>query len=227
MYPFQQPSYYAPSTFPSSASSPRTMTVVGQATLSVKPDTVIISIGVRTENPSVQQALADNSERANAMIRALEAIGVHRDDIDTSSISIYPKYTYNNNAAVLAGYEVEHLFDITVKDVQKAGTIYETAVANGANIARQLQFQLANTQPSYQRALAMALQNAQEKARVLARTLQLPLVDTPIDMKEESAAPIVPPPSPRTVVLAAESAAPPIQTQDVVITAIVRAVFTY
>ncbi|WP_051529990.1 SIMPL domain-containing protein [Anoxybacteroides tepidamans] len=226
MHDFRQPVYYTEPSLLAGGSSVRTVTVTGQATLSAKPDTVIISIGIRTEHTNAREALSDNANRANAMIQALEAIGVRREDIDTSSFSIYPKYTYTNNAAILAGYEVEHMFDITVKDVQKVGMIYETAVANGANIARQLQFQLANEQPYYQRALALAIKNAQEKARVLARTLQLPLTDTPIEIKEEGITPIVPPPSPRTMVLS-ESTAPPIQTQDVTITATVRAVFTY
>lgn len=199
-----------------------TIAVTGQGTLHVKPDTVIITIGIRTEHTSALEALTENATRANAMIKALNAIGVAHEDIETSSFSIYPKYTYTNQTPILAGYEVEHMFDLTVKDVKKVGMMYETAVANGANIARQLQFKLANEQPYYQQALALAVKNAQEKARVLARTLQLPLHDIPIEIKESQPSPI----SPRAMVLA-DGAAPPIQTQEVVISAIVHAIFSY
>lgn len=198
-----------------------TIAVTGQGTLRVKPDTVIITIGIRTEHTSALEALTENATRANAMIKALREIGVANEDIETSSFSIYPKYTYTNQTPILAGYEVEHMFDMTVKDVKKVGTMYETAVANGANIARQLQFKLANEQPYYQQALALAVKNAQEKARVLARTLQLPLHDVPIEIKENQPSPLLP----RTMVLA--DGAPPIQAQEVVISATVYAIFSY
>lgn len=208
----------------SSVSPPtRTIAVTGQGTLYVKPDTVIVTIGIRTEHTSALEALTENAKRANAMIQALQTIGIHHEDIDTSSFSIYPKYTYTNQTVILVGYEVEHMFDITVKDVKNVGAIYETAVVNGANIARQLQFKLANMQPHYQQALAMAIKNAQEKARVLARTLQLPLHDVPVEIKEQSH-PFPPPPRPMVL---AEGAAPPIQTQEIVITAVVHAAFAY
>lgn len=199
-----------------------TIAVTGQGTLRVKPDTVIITIGIRTEHTSALEALTENATRANAMLKALREIGVAHEDIETSSFSIYPKYTYTNQTPILAGYEVEHMFDMTVKDVKKVGMMYETAVANGANIARQLQFKLANEQLYYQQALALAVKNAQEKARVLARTLQLPLHDVPIEIKENHPSPLLP----RAMVLA-DGAAPPIQAQEVVISAIVHVIFSY
>jgi uncharacterized protein YggE len=220
------PYYSQKATPPTVQSSLQTITVTGQGTFTVKPDTVIITLGIRTEHTNAQEALSENARRANTMIQALQAIGVRDEEIDTASFSIYPKYNYTNTTALLVGYEVEHIFDITVKDVKKAGNIYETAVASGANIARHIQFKLANEQPYYQQALAMAVKNAQEKALVLARTLGLPLNDIPVEMKEKSIAPIGPPAPPRTMVLA-EATAPPIQTQDIVITAAVHAVFTY
>jgi uncharacterized protein len=205
----------------------KTITVTGQGTIITKPDTVIITLGVRTEHKNVHEALAENAKRANAMIHALKAIGVSEENIDTASFSIYPKYDYSNGTAALTGYEVEHIFDITVKDPKLVGNIYDTAVQNGANIARHIQFRLANEQPYYQQALALAVKNAKEKAIVIARTLGLPLHDIPIQVKEESVAPSIPrTPSPITT-LAASQAAPPIQTQDIIITATVQVVFPY
>jgi uncharacterized protein len=204
----------------------QTMTVIGQGTITVKPDTVIITLGVRTESAAVSQALQENATRANNMIQALNSIGIKTEEIETASFSIYPKYEYREGTAILVGYEVEHIFDITVKDVTKAGNIYETAVANGANIARSIQFKLSNRAPFYQHALADALRNAREKAIVLARTLGVPVNGIPIKIKEESVIPIEPAFAPKTMVLA-EPSAPPIQSQDIIITATVKAIFEY
>lgn len=100
----------------------QTITVTGRGTVTAKPDTVIITLGVRTEHANVQEALVENAKRANAVIHALKAIGVSDEDIDTASFSIYPKYNYSNGTNTLTGYEVEHIFDIIVKDTKKSAT---------------------------------------------------------------------------------------------------------
>jgi uncharacterized protein YggE len=205
----------------------QTITVTGQGTVTAKPDTVIITLGVRTEHTNVQEALAENAKRANGVIRALKTIGVGEEDIDTASFSIYPKYNYSNGTATLTGYEVEHIFDITVKDTKKVGNIYDTAVTSGANIARHIQFRLANEQPYYQQALVLAVKNAKEKAIVIARTLGLPMHDIPLQIKEESVAPSFPRAPYSATTLAETSTATPIQTQDIIIKATVQAVFSY
>jgi uncharacterized protein len=207
-------------------SKQRTMTVTGQGTITVKPDTVTITLGIRTENKIVSQALSENAARANNMIQALKLIGIKDEEIDTASFSIYPKYEYKDGTSSLVGYEVEHIFDITVKDVSKAGNIYETAVANGANIARNIQFQLSNPDLYYEYALADAIRNAVEKAVILGRTLGIPVQTIPLKIKEEFAALPQPIFAGKTMVLA-EQSAPPIQTQDIVIKATVQAIFEY
>jgi len=202
------------------------MSVYGQGTLTVKPDRVIISIGIKTENAAVILALTENAQRAEQVIQALKSIGIKDDDIDTSSFSIYPKYDYSDGKSTVVGYEVEHIFNITVKDVQKAGSIYETAVSNGANIARGIQFQLTTPDYYYQHALADALRNAQEKATVLARTLGIPFNSIPVKVIEEKIAPVEPLYPPTATVLS-EQSGPPIQSQDIIIKATVKAVFEY
>jgi uncharacterized protein YggE len=205
----------------------QTITVTGQGTVTAKPDTVIITLGVRTEHTNVQVALAENAKRANDVIRALKTIGVSEEDIDTASFSIYPKYNYSDGTATLTGYEVEHIFDITVKDTKKVGNIYDTAIASGANIARHIQFRLANEQPYYQQALMLAVKNAKEKAITIARTLGLPMHDIPLQIKEESVAAPFPRAPYSATTLAESSTATPIQTQDIIIKATVQAVFSY
>ncbi|WP_268746102.1 SIMPL domain-containing protein [Geobacillus sp. FSL W8-0032] len=124
----------------------------------------------------------------------------------------------------LSGYEVEHWLRITVRDPKKASSIYETGVTHGANLARGLEFRLANEPVYYQQALARAVHNAKEKALAIARALGLPLYDLPVELKEKPASP--PAPYSQTAV-AAFSKAPPIQTQDVAICAAVKAIFAY
>ncbi|NNU82796.1 DUF541 domain-containing protein [Geobacillus sp. BMUD] len=208
---------------PPAASRP-TLVITGQGTVIAKPDTVLIAIGVHTEHHNVQEALADNAKRTNAVIEALKALGIPIEDIETTSFSIRPTYKHLDGTTALSDYEVEHWLDITVRDTKKAGAIYEAAVAHGANLARGLEFRLVNEQAYYQQALALAVKNAKEKALAIARALGLPLYDTPLELKEQPPARSTPyHPS----VLSVSSSAPPVQTQDVIITAYVEATFVY
>jgi uncharacterized protein YggE len=201
-----------------------TISVIGQGDVQAKPDTVVITLGVKTEQRNAKEAVAENAARSQAMIQALKQIGISENDIETVSFSLYPKYEYTDGVSRIIGYEVEHLFEITVRQVQNAGIIYETAVENGANIARNIQFRLKNPNRYYQQALAQAVRNAHEKAATIARTLGVLLYEIPFQVKETSTLPSVKRMA-QTVVLA--EGAPPIQTQEVTITASVQALFAY
>ncbi|GMB08033.1 SIMPL domain-containing protein [Thermolongibacillus altinsuensis] len=201
-----------------------TMSVIGQGDVHAKPDTVIITLGVKTEHRNAKEAVSENAARSQAMIQALKKIGIGENDIETVSFSLYPKYDYTAGAPQIIGYEVEHLFDITVRQVQNAGAIYETATENGANVARNIQFVLKNANHYYQQALAQAVRNAREKAATIARTLGVLLYEIPFQVKETSTLPSVKRMA-QTAVLA--EGAPPIQTQEVTISATVQAVFAY
>jgi uncharacterized protein len=218
------PYQHAPS---SSAHSPNTIIVRGQGVIDAVPDTIKMTIGVTTENKDVQEALRENSTTSTQLIQALNQLGVPDEQMKTASFTIIPKYDYSGGKSTLIGYEVQHLFAITVKDVKQAGEVYKTAVDNGANIARNLQFQVQNADLYYQEALKLAVQNAKEKAYTIARSLRVALNETPIDVIEETLSPVYE----RAVnvdgaVLAAQSA-PPIQPGEQPISAQIKAVFSY
>lgn len=199
-----------------------TLTVQGEGNVQAKPDVVILTIGVRTENESVQQAQTDNATKSKQLLSAWKKLGIPDNNIETLSYTITPQYTVVNEKATLTGYRVEHLYKITVLNVQQAGEVYEVAIANGANIAGGLQFLVSNPNAYYEKALALAVRNAQEKARTIASTYNMNINPIPTSLTEE------PVQLPRQfVAYSGVHAAPPIQSGELEITANVRASFTY
>ncbi|MFD0770814.1 SIMPL domain-containing protein [Bacillus sp. CGMCC 1.60114] len=200
-----------------------TVTVQGEGVVKAKPDVVVLTIGVRTEGPNVKQAQEENAALSSKLLDSLKQLGITEQNIKTLSYTITPQYEQVNEKTILRGYQVEHLYEIIVLNVQKAGEVYEAAVANGANVAKGLVFRVSDPNIYYKQALVLAVQNAQEKARTIASTYSLNINPIPISLVEESSH------MPREFVAysAVHSGSPPIQSGELEITSTVRAIFTY
>ncbi|HET7390005.1 MAG TPA: SIMPL domain-containing protein, partial [Nitrososphaeraceae archaeon] len=72
-----------------------TLFVTGTANTKVKPDKVILSLGVETNNKTANAALVANSKVMNKVIDALKTAGVKENETSTSSLSISPNYNYS------------------------------------------------------------------------------------------------------------------------------------
>ncbi|MEI4800480.1 SIMPL domain-containing protein [Bacillus sp. NPDC077411] len=200
-----------------------TITVQGEGVVKAKPDVVVLTIGVRTEDLNVKQAQAENAALSTNLLASLKQLGITEQNIKTLSYTITPQYEHVNEKPTLRGYQVDHLYEIIVLNVQKAGEVYEAAVTNGANVARGLVFRVSGPNAYYKQALVLAVQNAQEKARTIASTYNLNINPVPNSVVEESSQ------MPREFVAhsAVHGGAPPIQSGEMEIISTVRAVFTY
>lgn len=124
--------------------SPRVITVIGRATLSRKPDTVIIQLEVMTENEQIQQAQQENAYKMNQVIQTLIQSGIIKEDIQTSSYIIHPRYDYVDGKQVFKGYQVINSIMVKIKKLDLVGHIIDTAVKNGVNQVSNIQFTLEN-----------------------------------------------------------------------------------
>ncbi len=145
-----------------------TLTVRGAGVVYVDADRVSISVGVREVAAQVADAQAAVNEKINAVIAALNDMGATGDSISTNSIGIYPNYDYSDDEQI-TGYTAYNSILIVVSDVCNAGAYIDAAFAAGANSLDYVDFSAADTAADAgSQALAMAVQNAMEKAQVLA-----------------------------------------------------------
>lgn len=188
-----------------------TITVQGEGIIKAKPNVVILTLGIRTDSKNVKQAQEENAIQSKQLLDALKQLGIADKDIETISYTITPQYEYVNDKALLQGYRVEHLYEITVLNVQKAGEVYDIAVTNGANVAKGLRFRISHPNKYYEQALIQALQQAVDKARTIASTYNLNINPVPLSLVEESVQ------LPREIASYATlhaQAAPPIQSEN-------------
>lgn len=162
----------------------RVMTVTGIGSLSITPDTVQIQLEVRTESMQLSQAQQENADLMNQVIQSLLELGIDRDDIQTVAFNISPQYDYVEGQQIFRGYQVINSIDVTIKNIEQAGIIIDTAVQNGVNQVSNIRFTVENEQIPYQEALSLALRNALGKAQTIANTIQVKLDPQPIKIVE-------------------------------------------
>src|SRR3989344_7177700 len=114
------------------------ITVSGEGEVMAVPDVAEATFDVREEAKDVPDAQKKVTEKMNAIIDALKALGVAEKDIKTVNYNVYPKYEYRNETVVcpagsycppapgkqiLTGYEVSHAAQIKIRKVSDAGAI--------------------------------------------------------------------------------------------------------
>jgi len=151
-----------------------TLTVQGVGVVRVDADSVSISIGVREVADDVMTAQGAVNERISEVIAALKEMGVPADAISTNGIGIYPNYSYDE-VETITGYTAYNNIIFTVSDVANAGAYIDAAFAAGANSLDYVDFSAKDTQEAANQALALAVESARERAKVLAEAAGLDL----------------------------------------------------
>lgn len=164
----------------SSAAQTQTKTeinVKGVGSVFVEPDIAVLTFGVLSEDVSADLAYAKTSSKINNIINAMKKIGIAQKDIKTLRINVYPNYSYNkdDNTSKIVGFYANTDLSITVRNLSIVGKVIDQAFKNGANTFSDLKFDITNSNTYYNQALAMALENAKTKAKVLADGLGITL----------------------------------------------------
>jgi uncharacterized protein YggE len=144
----------------------RTVTVSGTATIRSAPDQALVSLGVQTQANTAQGALQQNADRMTKVLAALASLGLTKDDLATSNVSLWP--VYGSSGTDITGYQASNQVDVTVHDVTKAGEVIDAGVAAGANLTNGITFTLSEDDPALDRALADAVRDARGKAEIMA-----------------------------------------------------------
>ena len=155
----------------------RSMTVTGTGRVSARPDVLSVSLAVKTQAPTVAQALADNNQRMTAVMSALEEHGVQQRDLETTQFTIDAVLqTHDNQPATVVGYQASNAVTAKLHDLEKpgnleaAGATIDAAVKAGGDASRLqgISFSIEDPAPLLTKARAQAVQDAQAKARQLA-----------------------------------------------------------
>ena len=161
--------------------NPNTLSVTGTANTKVKPDKVILSLGVETNNKTAKAALVANSKIMNKVIDALKTAGVKANETSTSSLSISPNYNYSrpsDTIGKITGFTVSNLIQIQSMNIRNVSKWIDTAVAAGANTVNGVDFTLSDKKldETKNNLIKQAINNARTKADIATSVLGLKVV---------------------------------------------------
>ena len=159
--------------------NPRLIHVSGSATVALAADTATLQIGVNTKKPTVQEAQKENAALMNAVLEALHAIGIEDQDIMTSQFNVSSMFDYSVSSLGqeirTQYYEVQNNVSVTVHDLSLIGQVLDAAMEAGANTSYGITFSSTKQNEAYQKALTRAVEDAMQKAGVLAAAAKVQL----------------------------------------------------
>jgi uncharacterized protein len=162
--------------------NPNTLFVTGTANTKVKPDKVILSLGVETNNKTANAALITNSKIMNKVIDALKTAGVKENETSTSSLSISPNYNYSRPSSdtigKITGFTVSNLIQIQSTNIGNISRWIDTAIASGANTVNNVDFTISDKRlyETKNSLIKQAIDNARTKADIATSALGLKVV---------------------------------------------------
>ena len=170
-------------------SLPPTVSVTGEASISVPPDLAQIDSGVTTEAKTAREASEANNKAMGGVLQALKNAGIAEKDIQTSRLSLSPQSTPGRNPNApfqITGYRASNRVTVTIRDITKVADTIDVLVGSGANEISGISFMVSKASKLLDDARAEAIADARRKAEIYAKAANISL-GAPISISEETA----------------------------------------
>lgn len=158
------------------------------------PDLAVFSAGVVTHGITASEALGGNSRQMDQVVAALKRSGIADRDIQTSSISLSPRwnnpeaeaqrvargtrqpYVPTNEPPRIIGYEARNSVQVRVRKLGEMGKIIDTLIAAGANEVNGPSFTLDDQSAALDEARVEAVATGKQRAELYARAAGMRVV---------------------------------------------------
>ena len=155
---------------------PPLITVSGQAEVRVPPDEVVFTLGVEAVDKDILAARTRTDDSVKAVLAIARKNNVKPEDVQTSQISIQPKYNtddleYSQRQTVkreFVGYQVSKTVAVILRDISRFDSLLVDVLKAGVTRLSNLEFRDSQIRKHKDQARVMAIRAAQEKARLLA-----------------------------------------------------------
>lgn len=152
-------------------SMPPSLVTSGQGEAKITPDRAAVMINVQTRASTASASASDNATRTQAVLAALEKLGLPRSQLTTEGYSVYPEMAYDKNGANphVAAYVVTNTVRAETHQPAQAGAMVDAALSAGANLINGLSFYASSIDETRRQAISLAVANARADAEAMAR----------------------------------------------------------
>lgn len=151
------------------AAEPNTIAVSGMAEQEVAPDMAYIDVGINVRADDAETARTQEAQIASQIRRALLGLAITDNDLQNTSYYLYQEYKVDRNGVRTAGkYVLDSSIKVTVKDLDKLSHVIDNVVEAGATNISNITYALSTQNIIQRQLLATAVENARDKAAVVA-----------------------------------------------------------
>ena len=145
------------------------VTGVGEA--SAPPDRARMDFGVQTSGSDPRKAEEENIRRGRDFLKGLERLGLPSKDIQTSFVSLQPRYDYTSGRPKLIDYQASKTIAVVLEDLALYGGVLNGALESGVVTLSGFQLQSSREKSLEEEARKNAALDAQRKAAAIAGAL--------------------------------------------------------
>ena len=151
------------------AAEPNTIAVSGMAEQEVAPDMAYIDVGINVRADDAETARTQEAQIASQIRRALLELAITDNDLQNTSYYLYQEYKVDRNGVRTADkYVLDSSIKVTVKDLDKLSQVIDNVVEAGATNISNITYALSTQNIIQRQLLATAVENARDKAAVVA-----------------------------------------------------------
>ena len=170
------------------------ISVSGSAEVKVVPDEIYLNVGIETRDKDLQEAKKQNDDHVSGALDFLKHNDVKEKDVKTDYISIQPVYLRDDEAYVDPNtglsvanrdngvlstkplyYIVRKSIGIKLTNIESFDGVLSGLITNGVNVVQGIDFRTSDLRKYRDKARAMAIQAAKEKAEAMASELGVKL----------------------------------------------------
>jgi uncharacterized protein YggE len=146
------------------------VSVSGQGSVFVEPDTALLSLGVSLREDTAQEARDSVAELTDKLVGSLKDNGVDEKDIKTTTFNLHAEYDYRDDEQRLLGYRLTHTLSVKVRDLERVSEVLDDAVDEVGNDLQisGISFTVDEPDEFLSEARANAMAQAKAKATELA-----------------------------------------------------------
>jgi uncharacterized protein YggE len=148
-----------------------TMDVTGRSSVKVKPDETTINMAVSSLELKYDDAIKALNRKTRDLTRQLKKVNFNSEDIKTSNFTVNKNTVYRHGQRIDSGYRASQYLDVVFPyDKERIGDIIEKIGSSEAGANIQFSFGLSDAQRRVlrEKLIVMAVEDAKEKARIIA-----------------------------------------------------------
>jgi len=147
--------------------------VSGNGEVQVEPDIFNLSLGIVAQEPNLSLAQDRATVAMEDVLAVLKDKGVDDNDIQTSRFSVrqVTRWDREKEENVVTGYEVSHMVNVKVREIDQAGSIIDAVSTAGGDLTRinSMGFAIEDDTEYKDQARELAIAEARAKAEQLAK----------------------------------------------------------